>query len=83
LDPSLIGRDRHCPPKGVNLFHKMPFPDSPYRGITGHLAQSLQTMRQQKRGTTHPGGRQGGLRSGMTTTDNNYIEGLWKNHCFT
>ena len=73
LNPRRIGHTRHHAVQRVDLANQMPFAQSAYRGIAGHLANGLWLMRQQKRRRAHPRRGRRRFAARMAAANNNNV----------
>lgn len=74
LNTGFIGGGSHCPAKRIDLFYQVPFADTSNGGVTGHLPQRFDIVRQQERFFAHACSREGCLGTGMPAANDYYIE---------
>ncbi len=80
LDPRLVGGLGHRPAERIDLLDQMPFADAADRRVAAHLAEGLEAMRQQQRGTAHARGGQRRFGAGMAAADDDDVEVLRIDH---
>ena len=74
LDARLVDHAPHQTVERIDLAHEMPFAQTADRRIAGHLADSLELMRNERRARAHAGGRSGRLAPGVPASHNNDVE---------
>jgi hypothetical protein len=74
LDAALVGSTTHEAVKGVNFPDQMALAQSAYRGVAGHDANSVPTMRHQCSLGAKSRGSRRGFGSGMAAAYYNYVE---------
>jgi hypothetical protein len=70
----LIGRPAHDAVESVNFPHQMAFSEPSNGGVTGHCADSSESVRNEGRLGTHAGGGGGSFTASMTATDDHHVE---------
>ena len=76
MDAGIIGGARHHPPKRIDFLYQMPLADPPDRGITRHLTQGLDVVRQQQGAHARTRRRQCGLGTGMAATHHDDVKAV-------
>src|SRR6056297_1951886 len=74
LDAGTIGDAPHHPVEGVNLAHEVALAKTADGRIAGHDADPVARQGDERRARTHPGRDVSGVRTGMSATDDQYIE---------
>ncbi|MEY4227773.1 MAG: hypothetical protein RLZ84_365, partial [Actinomycetota bacterium] len=73
LQPTEVRGLAHFPSDGVDLPCQMPFGQPSHRRVARHLADRVELDGQQQGFTTHPGGCQRGLDTGVSSSDHDDI----------
>ena len=74
LDRGRIRGARHHAAERIDLLDEMSLADAADGRIAAHLAQRLDRLREQQRARTHPRRRQGGLGTGVSAADHDYVK---------
>ena len=74
LDAGPVCGPRHGAAQSIHFLYQVAFTDATNGGITGHLAQGIDTVSQQQGTAAHTRRSQAGLGAGMATTDNDDIK---------
>jgi hypothetical protein len=80
LNTGPVGSASHSASQRVDLSNQMALADTADGGIAAHLAQRFDALSQQESAGAHASSREGSLRAGMTTTDDDDVVGLSKTH---
>ena len=80
LDPSFIGGDRHGSAQGVDFLDHVPLADAADGGVTRHLAERFDAVRQEKRLAASASGGERGLGAGMAAADYDHVKSSRKMH---
>ena len=74
LDASPIDHAPHQSIERIDLADEMPLAKTADRGVTGHLADGLELMRNERGTRTHAGGGRGCFATRVPTSHNNNVE---------
>ena len=74
LDAARIGDAAHQPVQRIDFAHQMALAEPADRGIAGHLADSVEAVRDQRRLRAHARGCGRGLAAGMAAADDDDVE---------
>jgi hypothetical protein len=80
LNARPIRRMCHGSTQGIDFPDEMAFANAPDRGVTAHLSERFDALREQQRAHTHAGRRKGSFGAGMTAADHNNLKGVRKPH---
>ena len=79
LDAGGVGIESHRSAQRVDFTNHVPFGESTYRGITGHLANGIRVLSEEKRLATEAGCRQGGFNASVASPNHDNVVVFWIN----
>ena len=80
LDAALVSSQGHGAAQGVDFFNQMAFANAANRGVTAHLPQGFDVVREQQGAAPHARRCQRSFGAGMAAADNDHIKVLGIQH---
>ena len=87
MDARAVGSSCHGAAERIDLFGEVPLADAPDRGVTAHLAERLEILRQQQRAHAAARRSERGFGAGVTAADDDtavargIVHGRYKHSC--